>query len=193
MSDELTRRQFFRLGPVDILRGLVDGQGRAGAGRKESPIRPPSAQAEDAFLRTCERCGKCAEACIHEAIRRFGPAGGRNEGTPYLLPAKKPCYWCETMDCVHACPSGALRFGEDGKAAPIGTAVIDADLCLVSGGTLCDLCVSFCPSAIRAISMAARRPVVDEGRCTGCGLCAKFCPAEESAIRIVASAGRSGS
>ena len=88
------------------------------------------------------------------------------------------------MDCIQACPSGALSFGDNESVLPIGVAVIDPDLCLVSQGILCDTCAVRCPSDVRAIRMHGRLPVLDRDRCTGCGLCAYHCEAEPGAISI---------
>ena len=185
MSSRFTRRQLFRLGPVDVVRGIVARRGAGGEARESRPIRPPGALEEGRFLETCLRCGECAEACPHDAILPLGPSAGRAEGTPFLIPDETACHWCPEMDCVDACKSGALRLGEGEVPAPIAKAVIDLDACLVSQGILCDTCVHYCPTSIKAISMVKRSPVVDGDACVGCGLCSHYCSAPESAVRIV--------
>ena len=149
-------------------------------------MRPPGALAdEEVFLATCQRCGKCAEACPYGVIELLGPAAGRAEGTPVLEPAENPCRWCDSMDCVNACPSGALSLESDGNARPIGKATLHLDRCLTSQGILCDECAAVCPASVRAIRMVGRQPQLDEEVCVGCGLCAHYCASEPVAIDIV--------
>lgn len=89
------------------------------------------------------------------------------------------------MDCVHACPSGALSFGAGSRPNAIGVAEINLEDCLTTQGILCDTCSLYCPPDIQAIRMADRKPVLDRDLCTGCGLCAFHCEAQPIAIRIV--------
>jgi len=187
MSAEFSRRNLFRLKPTDIAQLWVKSRKPAGGAgdQSETPIRPPGALRIDAeFLSACERCHKCAEACPFDVIQQLSPAAGAAEGTPFLMPESQPCHWCPGMDCIHACPSGALLFGENEKVSPIARAVIHLDLCLVSQGVLCDTCAVRCPTDIKAIRMRGRFPVLDGDRCTGCGLCAYHCEAESAAISI---------
>lgn len=149
------------------------------------PIRPPGAVEEESFLNVCERCRKCSDACVHDSIRHSGPAAGKGEGTPFLVPEEVPCYWCETMDCAHACPSGALQIEEGVWPEPIARAELDVESCLNSQGTICDMCVYYCPESAGALTMKNQFPVIDEEKCVGCGLCSHYCAAPERAIRMV--------
>jgi len=88
------------------------------------------------------------------------------------------------MDCIRACPTGALAFGEDGSVAAIGKAVLDLSTCLTREGILCDECVTVCPSEVKAMRSAGREPVLDEDLCVGCGLCVFHCPSSPTSIRI---------
>jgi len=188
MAAQFSRRNLFRLKPTDLAQLWVQSRRQGGrAGEEPEPvIRPPGALAVEAdFLSACERCHQCIEACPFDAIQPLGPAAGRAEGTPFLTPADKPCHWCPGMDCIRACPSGALRFGENETVPPMAKAVLNSDRCLVTQGILCDTCAMRCPSHIRAIQMRGRMPVLDAERCTGCGLCAHYCEAEPGAISIV--------
>ncbi|MBZ0268304.1 4Fe-4S dicluster domain-containing protein [bacterium] len=182
MADGLSRRQFFRLKPADLARGVVER--REGAAKPRRVIRPPGAVPDVMLTGTCLSCRKCSQACPYDVIEHLGPAAGPAEGTPYLSPAQSPCHWCATMDCIAACPSGALRREGEAMPAPIAKARIDPDACLVAAGTLCDTCAQYCPTSIRAISMVARVPRIDEEACVGCGLCAYHCDAPGSAIAV---------
>ena len=187
MATNLSRRNLFRLKPTDLARLWAKSRRQQdGAGNQEETyIRPPGAlKIETAFLSACERCHKCIEACSYDAIQSLGPIAGEAEGTPFLTPDTNPCHWCPGMDCVNACPSGALSFGEKKTVTPIAKAVIDLDLCLVGQGVLCDTCSVRCPTDIKAIRMRGRFPTLDSERCTGCGLCAYHCEAEPKAISI---------
>jgi ferredoxin-type protein NapG len=185
MVDDISRRQFFRLTPIDYLKSdsAANQSHLAGA----DVVRPPGALAsEDDFLAACERCGACARACPHGVISHFGPASGLLEKTPRLEPESNPCRWCSTMDCIKACPSGALRREVNGTVGAIGKAKLRLDQCLNSEGILCDTCVQYCPSEIGAIRMNGHSPQLDHDRCVGCGLCAFYCDASPAAIDMVA-------
>ncbi len=183
MADDLSRRQFFRLHPVDYLKS-----GRKADAADPGDVglfRPPGALGENAFLAACERCGQCAEACPHGVILKLGPAWGRRENTPYLKPEENPCRWCETKDCIEACPSGALSAKGGAVDQAMGKARLQLERCLNAEGILCDTCVQYCPSEVRAIRMDRRLPVLDQDRCVGCGMCAYFCDAVPVAIDMV--------
>lgn len=187
MDEQLSRRQFFRLRPTTILRTAVTGsEGDRGRGdaRRADPIRPPGALPEAEFRSTCERCGACRSACPYGVIHKLGPEAGTAEGTPFLEPEKEPCRWCPSMDCVHACPSGALRMEDGELPGPIAVAEIDMESCLVRQGTLCDTCVVHCPSHVGAITRRGREPLFNPTKCVGCGMCAYMCEARPSAYRI---------
>ena len=99
------------------------------------------------------------------------------------------------MDCVKACPSGALSFwygrlSDDpngsncGKVGPIGKVRLDLDACLTSDGIICDRCAVTCPEEVKAITIRGRRPVLDLQKCTGCGLCVLYCEADPKALKV---------
>jgi ferredoxin-type protein NapG len=182
---ELSRRQFFRLGPI----GMVEATVGSAADEKSAPppvIRPPGAvRPEEAFTALCERCAQCAESCPHDAIVLLGPAAGADEGTPAIEPAERACHWCSDFPCITACPTDALRREPDASPAPIGKAALNQPGCLLSQGILCDTCIAVCPTSVRALRLADRRPQLDPTRCVGCGLCAQYCEAGPPALTVV--------
>jgi ferredoxin-type protein NapG/ferredoxin-type protein NapH len=182
MAADITRRQFFRLDLPRIFAGLQSGD----RDRSVQAIRPPGALKEEcSFLETCERCHKCSDACPFGVIRHLGPAAGTGEGTPFVAPNQNPCRWCADMDCIRACPSGALTYDADGNVPALGTALLEKSTCLVSEGILCDECVSVCPEDVAAARLVGREPHLDQTRCVGCGLCVLHCPSTPSSIRVI--------
>ncbi len=183
MDNKITRRQFFKLKPYDMV-NLI----RTTDNTKEVFfLRPPGAlKNEEQFLSTCERCHACSDACPYDVIQHFGPASGQSEKTPFINPSQTPCHWCKTMDCIQACPSGALTFGPEETVAPIGKAVLNRETCLTEEGILCDRCATTCPSHINAITMVERKPHLDKDLCVGCGLCVFYCESTPASLKIEA-------
>ncbi len=151
-------------------------------------LRPPGAAGESELVELCERCGKCKEACPYGVILPLGPAYGKAEGTPAVLPRGGPCRLCEDLPCARACPSGALT------PVPIteirmGTARFDPAHCWAARGQPCDYCVQECPvisssDGEKALRWRGNRPEVNEQTCVGCGLCVHICTGSEPALRI---------
>jgi MauM/NapG family ferredoxin protein len=147
-------------------------------------VRPPGAlQDSQAFLDTCHRCQACSAACPYDVISHLGPAAGEEEGTPFIKPEENPCHWCPTMDCLEACPSGALAYNDKGCVDPIAKAELDLNACLTQQGILCDDCVSACPTSVKALKLHNLKPQLDLHKCVGCGLCSYYCPTTPVAIR----------
>ncbi len=193
MAKEFSRRQLFRLGPKVISEVHKDKQ----EVEEPIPLRPPGALRDDeGFLKTCERCHACADACPYDAIGVFhGAEHGQHELTPFMNPAEKPCRWCKTMDCVQACPSGALHFNDDKPddvdpeslfqyVPAMAKIQFHQDACLITRGTLCDECNLFCPTHTKSILVIGRNVRIKEDVCTGCGLCVAHCPATPNALTL---------
>ncbi len=116
-----------------------------------------------------------------------------------------PCYMCEDIPCVVACPTGALDISKvtnpktgklDPKMMDMGVAVVDINSCIAYWGIQCDACYRACPLLDEAISLqydrnsrtgkhAFLKPVVHIDACTGCGLCEKACVTEKPAIYVL--------
>ncbi len=217
------RRRFFTSAAHHTGLGLLGGLLWAGYADKARSsvltLRPPAALPEADFLRTCIKCGLCAEACrnrdsnIDKETGKPRPetlkmakasTAGVTVGTPYFVARDVPCYMCDDIPCVPACPTGALDEasvtndeGElDFRKMDMGLATVDTNSCIAFWGLQCDLCYRACPLMDEAIKLHYTRnprtgkhaflePVVDMNVCTGCGLCEKACPTEKAAIFVL--------
>lgn len=187
------RRGFFAAGISRLLRPLADYlEERLPVNlppHRDQP-RPPGAIPEEEFLRTCYRCGSCADSCPVNAISLLKGPDEDLTGTPYLTPNERACTMCDDLSCMKACPSGALQV-VDRYAIRIGLARVDERLCVRSRGTDCRVCLACCPLGTEAIRLDGRGhvQVIDPGPtgrgCTGCGLCQERCPTRPvRAIRV---------
>lgn len=151
-------------------------------------LRPPGAQPESDFLSSCVRCGQCVGACPTSVLRLAGASAGVGVGTPYLVPEEVPCNLCQGHDrpqCIEACPTNALQPVADLRDIRMGTAIIEADLCLAYHRVICRACWHACPFPNDAIEFDPMlRPVVNEAACVGCGLCTHACPTTPTSIPI---------
>ena len=160
--------------------------------------RPPGAIAEGDFVSRCLKCGQCAIACPYDSILMAEPGSGVAPGTPYIVSRRIPCYMCEDIPCVAACPSGALDRGlKDIKKSRMGlAALVDRENCIALQGLRCEACYTACPVMDKAISLnfwanertgkhAIFEPVVHSEHCTGCGKCEHACILEKPAIRVL--------
>ncbi len=189
---------------------------------KSSPLtlRPPAAIPENDFLKTCIKCGLCAEACVNRPQNLTRDGKRKDEfgtlkmakandnvtvGTPFFTPRDTPCYMCEDIPCVPACPTGALDITKvtnpktnelDIRKMDMGVAVVDVHSCIAFWGLQCDACYRACPLLDEAIKLQYNRnsrtgkhaflePVVNPDVCTGCGLCEKACVTEKPAIFVL--------
>ena len=162
----------------------------ARADKKSVLVRPPSRVDSSRFTRLCVRCGACARACP-AGIIRFGGAEGGWQGI--LAPVLRfDNGFCEPSctACGQACPSGAIpRFtARDKYRRPLGLAVVNHDLCLLTDSRECGTCVASCPYGALDLDWdpveMLSRVTVDRNACTGCGCCEYVCPAEPKAILV---------
>jgi len=184
----------------------------------ELALRPPAALNESDFLKTCIKCGLCAEACVNRpqnrdkngkqrkgTLKMAKAEDGVTIGTPFFTPRDVPCYMCDDIPCVPACPTDALDIVKvtnpksdtfDIKMIKMGVAVVDTKSCIAFWGLQCDACYRACPLLDEAIKLkynknkrtgkhAFLEPVVDTDVCTGCGLCEKACVTKKPAIYVL--------
>jgi ferredoxin-type protein NapG len=72
-------------------------------------LRPPGAIEENAFLAACIKCGQCVQVCPVEAIVLGDGDEGYGLGVPYIDARTQACdFSCDAVQCVLACPTGAL-------------------------------------------------------------------------------------
>ncbi len=72
-------------------------------------LRPPGAIPEDEFLAACIKCGQCVQVCPVEAIKLGDGDEGYGLGVPYIDARSQACdFSCDAVQCVLACPTGAL-------------------------------------------------------------------------------------
>lgn len=79
-------------------------------------LRPPGAIEEDHFLAACIKCGQCVQVCPVEAIKLGDLDEGYGVGAPYIDARAQACdFSCDAVQCVLACPTGALSHDTDVK------------------------------------------------------------------------------
>ena len=173
------RRRFFTNIAQSTGLGIMGGLLWAGYAEKakSSPLtlRPPAALEENDFLKTCIKCGLCAEACVNRPSNIDKETGKPRPGTlkmakaqdpvtigtPFFIAADVPCYMCDDIPCVPVCPTGALdpdavtnEKGElDYKMMDMGIAVVDPNSCIAFWGIQCDACYRACPLMDEAIKL----------------------------------------
>ncbi len=96
-------------------------------GQWKKRVRPPGALQEDDFLSACIKCGQCVQVCPVEAIKLADIDEGFGIGVPYIDVREQACdFSCDGLQCVLACPTGALTHFVDYPAqVNMGVARLD--------------------------------------------------------------------
>lgn len=113
------RREFLRSAGLAAgmigasLLGLLPALGGANA-----RLRPPGALKrgtdEQELLAACIKCGQCVQVCPVEAIHLADLVDGVGVGVPYIEARDQACdFSCDGLQCVLACPTGALTHAID--------------------------------------------------------------------------------
>lgn len=182
MNDRRSRRDLLT-GWVDLFRGFGEAVAADRRPDPESALYPPGeAVPAERFLEACTGCGACVEACVPGSIVTIDRDDGR--ALPVIEPRRVPCYLCEGLPCVEACPEPALIDPGGVDRVRMGMAQVDPKLCVTFRGETCTICYTACPFPDRAIMLVGGRPVVTTGGCVGCGLCEFACPTRPRAIRV---------
>ena len=134
-----------------------------------TPLRPPWSIAERPFVKTCDQCGDCVDACPEQVL-----VLGRGD-YPEIDFSRGGCTLCG--DCARVCRAGGLRTPD---AHPWDLKAFIAETCVTNRDEACDACRQSCPH--NAISLRQQVgntavPILDEMLCNGCGNCVSVCPA----------------
>lgn len=151
-------------------RSLLRGRVRS----EPSPLRPPWALPEDAFIDLCHRCDACIEACPERILRHDD-----DRGHPRIDFTQGSCVFCR--QCQQACPTSALSTIEP----PRWLARIGRD-CLAERRIVCQSCAEQCEQGAIRFRLwigGVGQPEVMSEACTGCGACVAPCPT--GAIEII--------
>lgn len=100
-------------------------------------LRPPGALDEKDFLAACIKCGQCVQVCPVQAIVLNDIQGGVDNGVPHIVARAQACdFSCDAVQCVLACPTGALSHSLDHKEqVRMGVArLVAPDACLARQG-----------------------------------------------------------
>ena len=81
-------------------------------------LRPPGALKElldeQEFYASCIKCGQCVQVCPVNAIKLADLDEGMGIGIPYIDAREQACdFSCDGLQCVLACPTGALTHALD--------------------------------------------------------------------------------
>jgi ferredoxin-type protein NapG len=203
----MDRRRFFRRGLSELFRPIASAispleRMAQKIGEMESTtasrmvgkiapdlwLRPPGALNEKSFVQTCDRTGKCVEACPAKCIK-LNVSGKKGTGAPYIEVDAAACVVCDGLYCMHVCPSGAL-VPTSINDIDMGTAVWHEETCTRGEGSDCKICVDICPLGEMAIALKGGLIAVQPLGCIGCGMCQQHCPTSPKSIVVIPKAAK---
>jgi ferredoxin-type protein NapG len=193
---EQSRREFLRSSLLTL--GVVSGsllgflplrQGRAQRQRPPGALKTPAD--EQGLFAACIKCGQCVQVCPVQAIKLADLDAGFGVGVPYIEARAQACdFSCDTLQCVHACPTGALSPElDDPAAARMGFARLarpDACLAVQGEGFKGQTRGPDFPGRLRYAEVDPVKPIPVAERPYDlplCDLCVRHCPIE---LRIAA-------
>ncbi|KRT55285.1 4Fe-4S binding protein [endosymbiont of Ridgeia piscesae] len=111
---EQSRREFLRSTALTVgvvgasLLGIIPVvQGASIRLRPPGAIKTPDDEQE--FFASCIKCGQCVQVCPVNAIKLADLNDGFGVGVPYIDARAQACdFSCDGLQCVLACPTGAL-------------------------------------------------------------------------------------
>ena len=155
---------------------------------RDIPLTPPGSKSVKDFYRRCTACQLCVAECPNNVLRPSTDL--RHFMQPEMSYERGYCR-PECTRCSELCPTGAiLKITKEEKTQyHVGTARVNAELCVVEKGVECGNCARHCPAGaimlVKDEETGYRRPVVNEEKCIGCGACENLCPARPiSAITV---------
>jgi len=115
MSRERQQQARRRVLHTILLSGGVMGAALSGwlplAYAQRQRLRPPGALDEKDFLASCIKCGQCVQVCPVNAIKLADLVDGFGVGAPYIAARDQACdFSCDAVQCILACPTGALTY-----------------------------------------------------------------------------------
>lgn len=125
------RQERRRLLRTVLLAGGVVGAALSGwlplAYGRTRRLRPPGALDEKDLLSSCIKCGQCVQVCPVQAIRLADLVDGFGVGVPYIEAREQACdFSCDAVQCILACPTGALSYTKPDFLQPRAGAALAA-------------------------------------------------------------------
>jgi len=139
--------------------------------------RPPWSQTEALFLKKCNQCNDCLEACPEHIIARDA------DGYPFISFSHTGCTFC--AECLESCRTGALQGLRSDIDQAWSHSMRISERCLSVSGVVCRACGDHCDEgAIQFTLLAQGRslPEINSRSCTGCGQCIPVCPGNAISI-----------
>jgi ferredoxin-type protein NapG len=200
---EQNRREFIR---TSLLAAGVTAAALAGFAPVLSGasvrLRPPGAIKdrldEQEFLAACIKCGQCVQVCPVEAIKLSDLDEGFGVGVPFIEPRAQACdFSCDGLQCVLACPTGALthhlNFPADARMGFARLSRPKACLAVQGKGFKGQARGAAFEGVLRYSEIDRWNPIPVANHPYDlelCDLCVRQCPIEQRIAQCVADAGK---